>query len=91
MYVYIYVCMYVCMYVCVYVCMYVCVCYATLRRQTVMGRIVTVKLFYSAVTLSMNNHITLFSYYIQLSATLCGQLRTIVHNAMRLFSTIVRS
>ena len=38
-----------------------------------------------ATTLSMNNLITICSYYVQLSATLCQHLRTIIHNVMRLF------
>ena len=36
-------------------------------------------------TLSMNDQITLFSYYVELSATLCEQLRTIIHKVMHLF------
>ena len=94
MYVCMYVCLYVCMFVCMYVCMYVMlllICSLYHLRQTFMGRIVTVIFLYPVVTLFMNNQITLCSYYVQLFATLCEQLRTIVHNVMRLFFTIVRS
>ena len=38
-----------------------------------------------AITLSTNNRITLCSYYVQLSTTLCEQLHTIVENVMYLF------
>ena len=40
------------------------------------------------ITLSMNNRITLYSYYVQLSATPCRQLRTMVDNVMRPFFPI---
>ena len=36
-------------------------------------------------TLSMNNRITISSYYVQLFPSLSEQLRTNVHNVMRLF------
>ena len=41
-----------------------------------------------AITLSTNNRITHCSYYVQLSATLREQLRTIVDNVRRLFSIV---
>ena len=41
-----------------------------------------------AITLSTNNRITHYIYYMQLSATLREQLRTIVDNVMRLFSIV---
>ena len=81
-----YVCMYVC-YVCMYVCTYVRM-YAMLLPDSFIfgrhtfrgssmtprsGRLSFIFLFYPAVTLYINNQITLCSYYAQLSAMLCEQ------------------
>ena len=88
-------CLYVCLYVC-YVCMYVMfvcmlclyVCYAAPPRilaSFIYTPMVRSSQFYffeihPTITLSMINQITLYSYYVQLSAMLFGQLLT-----MRIF------
>ena len=83
----------------VYVCM--CVCYATPRRSASQTPNFQTELIYDTtstivssrfnvfihpdITPSTNNRMTICSYYVQLSATLCEQLCTIVDNIMRLF------
>ena len=72
--------------VCVCVC--VCVCVRACVRACVRGARVRACIFfleiYPAVTLSLNNRITLCNYYLQFSATICKQLRTIIHNVTHL-------
>ena len=89
--------MYVCMYPCMYVCMHAMplLLHALhLGRQTFKGSCTTPRSgrlsfifieIHTTITLSTNNRITLCSHYVQLSATLGEQLRTIVNNVMRLF------
>ena len=88
----------ICLCACVrsYVCMYVR--YATpprhfvstlsellLRPQEGVVAILLFSKFTNTIILSTNNRITLSSYCVQLFATLCEHLRTIVRNAMRVF------
>ena len=54
-------------------------------QHTIVSSQIDVFEIHPAITLSTNNEITLCSYYVKLSATLCEQLHTLVASAMRIF------
>ena len=88
-----YVCMYVCMYASKHACMHACMlCYSLhLGPQTFSSSSTTPKFFFKihpAITLSMNNRITLCNFYVQLSTTLHNYIQLLTTSCV--FSMIVQ-
>ena len=88
-YLYVPVCMYICMYVMLFLLDTLYLTYQTFRGSTMTPRPGRLSLIFfkihPPVPFSMNNQITLCSYYVQLSTILCEQLHTIVDDFMHLF------